>query len=238
MDDSDNNILEVITKKLNYTFIQPHLALTAVTHRSYGGDVSDTLNNEKLEYLGDAVLDLAIAAMLYERFPSADEGVLTKRRSYLVNQEYLAEKATELGLGNCLLMGKGEENSGGRTKPSILSDTLEAVLGAVFLDSGFDRVFQVVKQLFSPDLERDFHETAGMGDYKSTLQEYTQSLKRILPDYVFRGAEGPEHSQIFRYDILLDNEYLASGEGASKKKAQQKAAENALKILMTNNPSD
>ncbi|MBN2725234.1 MAG: ribonuclease III [Deltaproteobacteria bacterium] len=227
-------ILRAAGKALGYEFKNPELFRTAITHRSYSGDNQGFEHNEKLEFLGDAVLDLAIASLLMEKFTEEDEGILTKRRANLVNQEFLAEKATSLGIGDWLLIGKGEEISGGREKPSLLSDCFEAILGAIYLESGYDTALNVCTMLFSDDLESNDDSIVLSGDYKSALQEYTQSTLHTLPVYEFAGTRGPEHDQLFMFRIILQGSIIAEGVGPSKKKAQQKAAENALVHLTSN----
>src|SRR5579862_5929579 len=219
-----------LERALGHRFTRPeHLAL-ALTHRSSG----EADNNEKLEYLGDAVLALAMADLLMVRFPEARVGELSKMRASLVNADVLARKAREMDLGRWLRVGKGEEKSGGRAKPSILAAAYEAVLGAVYLDAGFECARAVVESHFAAEATLDA--TFGLRDYKTGLQELTQRLFRETPAYTLVEESGPDHAKRFVVEIAIGGRPRARGVGASKKSAEQAAAMEALAALAREHP--
>ncbi|MBU1243564.1 ribonuclease III [Myxococcota bacterium] len=223
--------------KIRHHFAEPALLEQAMTHKSFCGDPGKetSIHNEKLEFLGDAVIDLAIASLLMQYLPEATEGVLTRRRASLVNQGTLASKALGLGLDNFLRVGKSEECSEGRTKPSLLSDAFEALIGALYLDAGLDFVLELAEDIFFEELcvgsDRDQTSAEALGDFKSALQELTQSAYRQLPVYTLLEQRGPEHLQVFAYEVRVGEVVCAVGEGNSKKRAQQEAARAALELL-------
>ena len=183
--------------------------------------------------MGDAVLDLAVSHLLMRQFEDAEEGDLSKFRAMVVDEAGLYEVALGLELGDYLLLGKGEEQSLGREKPSILADTTEALIGSIYLDAGFDRSMEIIKELFSPLLERVgtqelFH------DFKSLLQEYTQQTCKALPKYRLIKETGPAHERNFKVALSLKGEILTEGEGRSKKEAEQNAAREAFFSLKEN----
>ena len=211
---------------LGHRFVRPeHLAL-ALTHRSVG----DGGHNETLEFLGDAVLSLAISDLLMRQCPTAREGDLSKMRASLVNAERLAVKARDLDLGRWLRLGKGEERSGGRAKEKILGAAYEALLGAVYLDAGYEAGRRVVEAHFEDDLRRDL-ELPGHRDYKTRLQELTQRLYRETPLYALTAERGPDHAKEFVVELTVDGRMLGRGVGRSKKLAEQAAAMEALAAL-------
>ena len=224
---------------LQYRFQSPRLLLQALMHRSFinenpGCDWND---NETLEFLGDAVLGLAVSHLLWDRFPQYNEGNLSRLRSAVVNERELAVVAVELKLGDHLFLGKGEEGTGGREKPSLLADTLEALLAAVYLDGGLDAVIGVVQHLFKryldpKRLERPLDVLDK--DYKTQLQELTQSRLKLTPVYTLQGEEGPDHEKVFHMSVAIQGHVLADGVGKSKKDAQQLAAKRAMAILLGN----
>jgi len=221
-----------LEERLGYTFHNPELLVRAFCHASYVNEqVEDGLeDNERLEFLGDAVLDLVIGHLLMRRFEDAREGDLSKFRAMLVDEAGLYEVAQRLGLGDYLLLGKGEEQTLGREKPSILADTIEALIGAVYLDGGFDRAMELIEALFSSLLER----VAGkerVHDFKSLLQEYTQQTCKALPRYRLIRETGPAHERSFQVSLSLMGKHLAEGEGRSKKEAEQNAAREAFFLL-------
>ena len=229
---SENKKLDDLSKKLGYTFNDPELLLQAFRHSSYVNEQLDLKlsNNERLEFLGDAVLDLVISDILMKTFLDAEEGDLSKYRAMIVDEAGLCQVALSLRLGDYLLLGKGEEQTGGREKPSILADTMEALLGAIYLDSGFDMVSEVISRLFLPLLEMvDTKEM--LHDYKSLLQEYTQQTYKTLPKYRLAEESGPAHDKTFRVVLTLNGEILAEGKGKNKKEAEQKVAKKAFFCL-------
>lgn len=187
-------------------------------------------NNERYEFLGDAVLELSISHLLMERFPNHSEGELSKLRAAIVNEGQLADIAKEISIGEYLFLGKGEDQTGGREKPSILSDAFEAILGAVYLDRGFGKAFSVVERCYEKILER----AGGVGfvkDYKTKLQEVSQSRFHSIPRYQLRATKGPDHHKIFEVHLYIRDELYGVGQGASKKAAEQNAAHAAIDKL-------
>ncbi len=215
---------ETLEDRIGHAFGKPELLALALVHRSALARAGQ--NNEKLEFLGDAVLDLAISDLLMKRFPTADEGELSKRRAALVNARVLAAKAAAMNLGAELRLGKGEEKSGGRKKASILGAAFEAVIGAVYLDGGFGAAREVVSRHFREDLVRAGGESPI--DHKSRLQEITQQLFRETPSYSLVQASGPDHDRAFVVEISIAGRLCGRGEGKSKKEAEQHAALEAL----------
>lgn len=212
--------------RLGYRFADPGRLLVALTHRSYR---PHTANNETLEFLGDAVLALAVSELLMRRFPDAREGDLSKRRAALVNAASLARKAQALDLGRWLRLGKGEERSGGRTKAKILAGAYEAVLGALHLDGGYGVAREAVAREFADDLAAC--EGPGTDDFKTRLQELTQQRFREAPTYTLVEERGPDHAKHFVAELALAGRPLARGEGRTKKAAEQAAARRALERL-------
>jgi ribonuclease-3 len=199
-----------------------------LTHKSYSNEQSEvTTDNERLEFLGDAVLELAVSDLVYQRYPDIPEGGLTRIRSEVVCEAGLASVAQQLDLGSGLLLGKGEEKSGGREKPSLLSDALEALLGAVYCDGGFDAAYRVVDEIFTELIEKTTLSRYGT-DYKTCLQERLQAGYGQLPEYILVQVSGPDHDRIFSMEVRFDGKLLGSGRGPSKKRAEQQAAAAAL----------
>jgi ribonuclease-3 len=229
-----DNLLKEIEGRISYRFSNRQLLFNALVHRSYVNENPHLglSNNERLEFLGDAVLDLAVSHLLIGRFPYSTEGELSRLRAGLVNERQLAILAEELRLGEALALGKGEDLSGGRQKPSLLANAYEAVLAAVYLDGGLDALMRVVEAHFSRFFseEEDLPQTLDK-DYKTRLQEVLQGREKVLPDYRPEAEEGPDHSKIFRVSVWVRDRLLAFGSGATKKAAQQKAAGRALRLL-------
>jgi ribonuclease-3 len=219
----NRDVADALAERLGYRFATPATLAVALTHRSVGGDRD---NNETLEFLGDAVLALAIAELLMQRHPVAREGELSKLRAGLVNATVLAGKARALGLSASLRLGKGEEKTGGRDKESILASAYEAVLGAIFLDGGYDPVRNVVAREFTEELATGG--LAGAGDYKTRLQELTQRRFRVSPVYHLIDEQGPDHAKRFAVELSIEGRVTGRGVGASKKAAEQAAAMEAL----------
>jgi ribonuclease III len=222
---------EALESELGHRFQRSEYLQVAVTHRSFQPEVP---NNETLEFLGDAVLALAMADLLMRRFPAAREGDLSKLRAGLVNAETLAQKARGLDLGRWLRLGKGEEKSGGRDKESILAAVYEAVLGAVYLDGGFEAARRVVETHFASDLTSEV--VAGLRDYKTRLQELTQRLFRATPVYELVEETGPDHAKRFVSQLSISGQPYGRGVGHSKKTAEQAAAMETLTVLARTHP--
>jgi ribonuclease-3 len=222
---------QALEAALGYCFARPDPLAVALTHRSFGGERG---NNEKLEFLGDAVLALAMSDVLMARFPEAHEGDLSKIRASLVNAEVLARKARELDLGRWLRLGRGEEKSGGRDKISILAAAYEALLGAVYVDGGYEPARNVVERQFATDVGE--HLTVGLRDYKTRLQEITQRLFHETPVYTLVEETGPDHHKQFVSEIMISGRSYGRGVGRSKKTAEQAAAMEALTALTHEHP--
>ena len=219
--------MKTLCEKLNYTFKDIKLLETALTHPSFGGD-HHVPHYQRLEFLGDAVLELAISRYLFFEFPEIDEGKLTRIRAGLVREETLCRAAERLDLGRYIRLSVGEDRSGGRSKPSILCDVMEAVLAAVYLDGGFDEAVKVIRLSLGEDLHPRMLEDHL--DAKSRLQEILQRDGE-MPKYEFISMEGPPHAPQFRYSVVLNEQVLGEGCGTSKQNAQQAAARNALHRL-------
>jgi ribonuclease III len=225
-------ILHNLEEKLAYSFRDIKLLSTALTHRSYVNEnqhpgVSD---NERFEFLGDAVLGLCVSDLLVKRYVKSPEGDLTKIRAALVGEKNLAQLARDLQIGDCLLIGRGEENSGSRTKDSFLANAFEAVVAAVYLDSDFNNVMNVITKLIEPLLEDD-NMPSDYSDYKTALQELCQKRYKTAPIYIVVDSTGPEHAKVFEVRVVVVNKLTEYGRGKSKKEAEKQAAQKALEIL-------
>ena len=220
-----------VEELLGYRFTDGVLLVTALTHSSASNEAG--AHNETLEFLGDAVLGLAVGDLLFARWPEADEGRLSRRRAALVNAKALALEAEKLELGPALALGRGEEKSGGRTKTSILAGAYEAVVGAVYRDGGYEAARAVVVRAFATEIERALDEDpdVGLGDYKTQLQERTQRDYRCTPSYHLLRSSGPDHAKDFESRVELKGRILGTGRGGSKKVAEQAAARQALARL-------
>jgi ribonuclease-3 len=215
-----------LERRLGHTFATPDFARQALTHRSFG-----TPHNERLEFLGDSILNCAVATLLYERFPQLPEGDLSRLRAALVNQASLSEVALKLGLGERLRLGEGELKSGGFRRPSILADSLEALLGAVFLDAGFEATRKTVEHLLEDRLKSAEGSPVDK-DPKTELQEHLQGRRLQLPRYAVMKTEGEAHDQTFTVECVVDDLALtAAGQGASRRQAEQAAAQGVLAQL-------
>lgn len=219
-----------LQEQIGHTFADPTLLRDALTHRSFLNERPDLAprDNERMEFLGDAVLGLAASVLLWRTYPSATEGELTRRRADLVCERSLATIARGLALGEVLRLGKGEVRSGGRDKPRLLASALEALLAAVYLDAGELRASQVALALLEPHVESL---TPGESDYKSRLQELLQGRRRPPPVYVLVGTEGPDHDRVFHLEVRLGERTLGQGSGRSKLVAEQLAARSALSVV-------
>lgn len=211
------------------TRVDPGLLSLALTHRSYAYENGGLPTNERLEFLGDSVLGIVVTEKLYRDFPDWSEGQLAKLRAAVVNAQALAEVARGLELGRHLRLGRGEETTGGRDKVSILADTFEAVLGAIYLDSGLERAREVVLRLVGPVIARGAELGAGL-DWKTSLQEIAAAAGRGVPEYRVRH-EGPDHAREFSAQVVIGDEVIGEGVGRSKKAAEQQAAERAYQRL-------
>ncbi|MCI0572223.1 MAG: ribonuclease III [Myxococcaceae bacterium] len=218
--------------RLHVRFEDEGLALSSLTHKSYvnehPGEVPS--DNERLEFLGDAVVDLAISHRLMERFPLATEGELSKLRALIVNEEGLARVARVVRLGELLLLGKGEERTGGREKASVLADALEAVIGALYLSGGLPSALALVDRLFTDTLEGVAQGRSGT-DFKTRLQEDAQLRLKQSPRYRVVAESGPEHAKTFEVEVTIGSTVSARASGRSKKEAEQAAARDALQML-------
>ncbi len=242
--------LRELESALGHTFARPALLERALTHSSYaheeskaaGGEaVAEKLDNEQFEFLGDAALGLVASQLLFERFPAFHEGQLSKLKAHLVSAGHLAGVAAAMNLGQYLRLGRGEERSGGRHKGTLLSDALEAIIAAMYLDAGLEktRAF-IIRCVLEPELERIRTESESefsLADYKSALQELLQSTGRMQPVYAIVKEEVPDHRKIFTVEARIypqgqtKPEYVSRAEGATKKKAEQLAAKQALEHL-------
>ena len=231
-----------LCKRLGYQFNNPTILRQALTHKSYlpSEKHKSNSNNERLEFLGDAVLDLVISEMLMKKFPDLEEGGLSKFRASLVSESGLKKQAQALDIGTCLLLGKGEEITGGRKKTSLLADTFEAVIAAIYIDSrekyGITQVKQVIQDLFLPHLPNDAEDYITR-DYKSELQEYVQKIFGISSTYELVEEVGPDHEKEFTMAVFIKEKEFGRGSGTSKKLASQFAAEKALKRIMNESSS-
>jgi len=221
-----------LEKQLGYRFERQDILKQAFRHASYVNEREQDGqgNNERLEFLGDAVLDLAISHILMDLFEDVTEGELSKYRAYIVSEGGLCRVAKRLALGGYMLLGRGEEVTQGREKPSILANTMEALLGALYLDAGFERTKEIIRRWFMPMVE-EIHADGLLNDFKSVLQEYTQERYKQRPEYLLVEESGPSHDRTFRVSLRLAGRIIAGGEGKSKKEAEQKAAKEAFLCL-------
>lgn len=236
-DFGEHRELEELENALGYEFDDLKLLRSAVTHRSYANEHDGvTDDNQRLEFLGDAVLGVVIAEELYRRDEQAPEGVLSSRLSELVCEPALVDRAHSLELGDFLRLGRGEEMTGGRRKEALLADAYEAVLGAVFLDAGHDRTRQLILEQFKDAIDavtdgRGGGDVEARGDYKSLLQRRVQSHRPIRPDYQIVETSGPPHDRRFVAEVIVDSTVVGRGEGRSKQEAEQAAAAEAVDDL-------
>ncbi|OGT59822.1 MAG: ribonuclease III [Gammaproteobacteria bacterium RIFCSPHIGHO2_12_FULL_43_28] len=219
-------MIETLSKRLHYQFQQAHLLKMALTHRSKGGD-----HNERLEFLGDAVVNFVIAELLYQQFPKATEGELSRWRASLVNRDTLAELAKEFDLGSYLYLGPGEIRSGGSERQSILSCAMEAVIGAIYIDGGFAAARECINDWYAP-LIASLSSASSHKDPKTLLQEYVQSRRFALPVYTVEAIEGEAHQQLFTVSCRVDEiDKKSFGKGTSRRRAEQEAALLMLKMV-------
>ncbi len=220
---------------IGYRFEDRGLLDNALTHRSFVNENSalPCKDNERLEFLGDAVLELTVSDMLMKKFPDLAEGELSKLRASVVNEQLLAKLARGFRIGEFLLLGRGEESTGGRTKPSLLANAFESVVAAMYLDGGFDRTATFIGRLFEPLIEAGAA-AAVYRDYKTAAQEICQNRFKELPRYIVISETGPDHEKRFETSLVVGERVIATGTGRSKKEAEQQAAKEALEVLQSN----
>jgi ribonuclease-3 len=216
--------------------VEPRLLERALTHRSYAYENGGLPTNERLEFLGDSVLGLVVTDALYRNHPELPEGQLAKLRAAVVNMRALAEVGRELDLGRFVRLGRGEESTGGRDKASILADTLEALLGAVYIDAGLERAALLVHRLFDPLIQEAATLGAGL-DWKTSLQELTAAGALGVPEYVVTET-GPDHEKEFRAVVMVSGDAHGEGSGRSKKEAEQEAAASAWRSIRSQVPGE
>jgi len=224
-------LLKTLQKRITYLFQNSQLLTQALTHRSYlhqGKEEGE--DNERLEFLGDSVIEVVVSHLLLARFPHLTEGGLSKVRAEFVKESTLSSLARRLQLGQVLRLGRGEEETGGREKDSILAGCLEALMAAVYLDGGYREVFRVIEDLYAPRLAEMKNEIEDK-DFKTRLQEYTQRHFNDTPHYIVTDEEGPDHAKTFEVVISIGGEVYGMGKGRSKKEAEQRAAEETLRSL-------
>ena len=229
---------DALQKQIGYRFRDRGLLEHAMTHTSRANEdvTGGVVDNESMEFLGDAVLGFVIADTLFREFPDWDEGEKSKTKASMVSTFALARQAERLHLGDHLLLGRGEEKTGGRKKQALLADTYEALIAAIYLDGGIDAVRSFIKREFDALVEdARRHGAAGPQDYKSSLQELVQARSQPLPDYRLIGTFGPDHEKRFEVEVVVDGEPLARASGPSKKEAEQEAAKKALGNLRSEN---
>ena len=227
----DENIRR-LEKKLSYSFKAPSLLLQALTHKSYANEnrTVSIAHNERLEFLGDTVLDFVISDFLMKLCPESPEGELSKLRAVVVSEANLSKLAMSLGLGEYLVLGKGEEQTGGREKVSLVANALEAVIAALYLDGGIETAYHFILDHFESDI-REMVANGQSSDFKTDLQEHCQSRFGGLPRYGVTNETGPDHQKVFEVEITADGRVLGRGAGRSKKEAEQNAAKEALLTL-------
>jgi len=218
--------IELLEKTLGYKFKTHKLIIEALTHKSH----KQPYDNERLEFLGDAVLDLVVGEYLFNKFPTSDEGKLSKIRASLVNESGFDKLARSINLGDYIHLSNAEENNGGREKSSLLSNAFEAIMGAIYLESGLDKVQEIAIGLIEKNHEEISLDSL-FKDYKTTLQELTQARFGLTPEYKVVASRGPDHKKEFEIAVIIEDKEYARAIGKSKKIAQQDAAEIAIEIL-------
>lgn len=212
-------------------FLNQNLLKQALTHRSWVNENSQNFGtNERLEFLGDAILEFVVSKEIYNKFPDKEEGYLTSLRANLVNTKNLAEIANKLDIGKQIYLSKGEEDGGGRTNISLLADTVEAIIGALFLDQGIDGAYTFINENILIDVDKKAN--SSLKDPKSALQEMVQAKGLSAPKYQVSKEVGPDHSKIFTIEVIIDNQKKAKGTGKSKSEAEQDAASKALENMV------
>ena len=229
-------MFEDLEQSIQYTFQNKEILLRALTHRSFSHENPERMikDNETLEFLGDSILGFIISELLFNTYSHQyTEGLMSKVKSYIISTEILSAKAKDIDLGRHLLLGRGEEKTGGRSKRSLLANTFEALIAAIYLDGGLEEaktfVYRLFKKTMEDVVEKDFH----FNDFKSLLQEKLQGLGEIPPDYGVILEEGPHHQKVFHVDIRIRGVAVACGSGSTKKEAEQDAAKKAYELLLT-----
>ncbi len=221
--------MEKLMEAIGYKFKDESCLLTALTHSSYANEHRNTYNNERLEFLGDSVLSIIVSQHLFSNYRGKKEGDLTKLRASLVCEETLATFARRLNLGKYMRFGKGEKNSGGGERPSILADAFEALIAAIFLDGGMEEARRFVLSFIIDELDKTH--SANKADYKTSLQEIVQQSGEEKLEYVLVAESGPDHNKRFTTEVYINSNKVGRGSGRSKKEAEQNAAHEALKLL-------
>jgi ribonuclease-3 len=219
-----------IQQRIGYTFRDAELLERALTHKSYSNENRVPYHNERMEFLGDAVLSLVISEYLMKTCPDSTEGDLSRLRAAVVSEPALAAISRQIGLGDYLLLGKGEDQTGGRNKDSLLADCLEALIAAVYLDAGKDAAQSLVLRLFEEAIKRT-STSGGTLDYKTELQEFSQERLKQLPEYRIVSETGPDHQKQFEMEVWIKGQLAGRGTGKSKKEAEQRSAKEALAML-------
>lgn len=227
--------IERLQERLGYRYGDRGILLQALTHTSYGHEFLNDKplalrDNERLEFLGDAILDVVVSDLLLETFPNANEGQLSKMRAAVVNEKTLAQVAKSISLQDVIRLGKGESATGGNTKPSILSSAFEALIASIYLDGGYNAVYPVVRHLFSP-LFSEEQDLMAFHDHKTQLQEVVQAKHKVTPTYHLIQTHGPDHAKTFEVEVRMNGKILAMATGSSKKEAEQNAARAAIQTV-------
>ncbi|MDA8100439.1 MAG: ribonuclease III [Nitrospiraceae bacterium] len=224
-----------LQQRISHSFRDLQLLERALTHKSYANENKLAEHNERMEFLGDAVLNLVVSQLLMAALPRAPEGELSRLRAMIVSEPSLAAVARDLGLGDYLLLGKGEEQSGGRRKDSLLANTLEALVASIYLDSGLGAASSFIERNFRQTFDR-VHSAGSLTDYKTALQELSQDRLKTLPEYRLTSQSGPDHQKEFTVELLIRGEVFGCGTGKSKKEAEQRAAREAYDKLRGQEP--
>lgn len=227
---NNTEIISELEEEICYKFKDRDLIVNALSHSSYANENKQPLgSNERLEFLGDSVLSVVVSEYLYTHLTTVAEGDLTKLRASLVCEKSLHRFAMKINLGRYLLLGKGEENTGGRERPSILADAFEAVIAAIYLDGGMEAARAHILRFMPQDLQKGAK--AAFGDFKTVLQEIVQKNPEEKVEYVLIGEEGPDHNKRFVVEVMLNSQVIGKGKGRSKKDAEQLAAKEALELM-------
>ena len=236
MNDAERMIIKTLQNKLNINFFNEGLLFEALVHTSYYNEQkqrgrTDVKSNERLEFLGDAVVDILICEILYREYPDLNEGTMAKIKAAVASEEVLSDIAHSLGLGDFLFLGKGEEKSGGRLRSSILADTLESLIAAIYIDLGYEKVKELFWKKFKFYIN-EVLEGRKLFDYKTALQEITQKRYHVVPEYILVKTEGKGHDKVFYVEVRVKDKTYGKGVGRSKKEAEKKAAKEAYEKMV------